>query len=186
MIHDFEKLEQVFDNLQSITLNNASEKSMLRVFSIDRKYPTLFDWLEILDMNVWLLIILMIAVAGINMISGLIIIIIERSRMIGILKALGYPNFSVRKVFIYLTAFLSGKGLFWGNILGIGLCIIQYYTGIIKLDASSYYLETVPIVFNFTYIVLLNIGTLIAIVCMIILPSMFISRISPVEAISFE
>ena len=146
----------------------------------------LFDWLSVLDMNVWVLIILMIAVAGINMISGLLIIIIERSRMIGILKALGYPNFNIRKVFLYLTTLLSARGLLWGNIAGLGLCLIQYYTGIIKLDPVSYYLETVPIYFNVSYLLLLNAGTLLAILAMITIPSMFISKISPVEAISFE
>ncbi len=186
MIHDFNQIETVFNSLRETTLNNASEISMLRVVSINRKYAQLFDWLEILDLNVWLLIILMVSVAGINMISGLLIIIIERSRMIGILKALGYPNIRVRKVFMYLTVFLSAKGLFWGNVIGIGLCVFQYFTGILTLDPTSYYLDTVPVMLNFFYIFLLNVGTLVAITAMIILPSMFISRISPVEAISFE
>jgi lipoprotein-releasing system permease protein len=186
MIDNFALIDPVYIQLRETTLNNASETSMLRVYSIKQKYAQLFDWLEILDINVWILIILMVAVAGINMISGLLIIIIERSRMIGILKALGYSNFSVRKVFLYLTAFLAGKGLFWGNIIGIGFCLFQHYTGILKLDPASYYLETVPIMFNFSYIILLNAGTLLAIIGMILIPSMFISKISPVEAISFE
>lgn len=185
-IDDFDLLDQVNDSLREITLSNISEQSMLRVYSIVRKYPQVFDWLSVLDMNVWVLLILMIAVAGINMISGLLIVIIERSQMIGILKAVGYSNIKLRKVFLYLSAFLSARGLLWGNILGIGLCAFQYYTGFLKLDPVSYYIDTVPIVFNFGYIILLNAGTLLSIVAMIILPSMFISKISPVDAISFE
>lgn len=186
LIDNFDQLEPVYNQLRELTLNNASEKSILRVYSIDRKYPMLFDWLSVLDMNVWVLLILMVAVAGINMISGLLIIIIERTRMIGILKAVGYPNYSIRKVFMYLTALLTAKGLLWGNFIGIGLCLVQYFTNVLTLDPASYYINTVPVYFNFFYIFLLNIGTLIAIVFMIIVPSMFISKISPVDAISFE
>jgi lipoprotein-releasing system permease protein len=106
--------------------------------------------------------------------------------MIGILKALGFPNISVRKVFLYLSGFLSAKGLLWGNVIGIGLCMFQYFTGIIKLNPDTYYIDTVPIVMNIGYIILLNIGSLLCIVAMIILPSLFITRISPVEAIVVE
>jgi lipoprotein-releasing system permease protein len=185
-IHNYENLNTVFDQLQQITLANASEKTMLKVYSIETKYYMLFDWLSVLDMNVWVLLILMVAVAGINMISGLLIVIIERTRMIGILKALGFPNVNIRKVFIYLAGFLSLRGLLWGNVIGLGLCTFQYFTGFLKLDPASYYLDTVPIVFNFTFFILLNVGTLLAIVSMIIIPSFFISKISPVEAIAFE
>ena len=185
-IDNFDLLDNVKDKLQEITLNNASEESILKVVSIYKKYPMLFDWLSVLDMNVWVLLILMVAVAGINMISGLLIVIIERTRMIGILKALGYPNISIRKVFLYLTALLSARGLLWGNFIGIGICLLQYLTGVLKLDPASYYIDTVPILFNLPYFVLLNIGTLVSIVAMIIIPSMFISKITPVDAISFE
>jgi lipoprotein-releasing system permease protein len=146
----------------------------------------LFDWLAVLDMNVWVLLVLMVAVAGINMISGLLIIIIERTRMIGILKALGFPNYNVRKVFMYLSALLSVKGLLWGNVIGLGLCLLQYSTGILKLDPELYYIDTVPISFNLFFIFLLNIGTLISIIGMITIPSFFISKITPAEAISVE
>lgn len=186
MIDDFEQLDQVFDVLRDVTLNSATDNSMLKVYSIITRYSMLFEWLSVLDMNVWVLLALMIGVAGINMISGLLIIILERTRMIGILKALGFPNISVRKVFLYLTVFLSTKGLLWGNLIGIGICALQYFTGIFKLDPASYYLDTVPIAMNFLYILLLNIGTLLAILAMILIPSFFISRITPVEAISVE
>lgn len=185
-INDYKLLDEVYLQLREITLNNASEQAMLRVYSIVQKYPLLFDWLSVLDLNVWVLLVLMVAVAGINMISGLLIVIIERSQMIGTLKALGYSNLNIRKIFLYLSAFLSARGLFWGNVIGIGLCLIQHFTGILQLDPKSYYLDTVPIVINVFYIVLLNAGTLLSIVGMILLPSMFISRISPVDTISFE
>jgi lipoprotein-releasing system permease protein len=185
-IDDFNQLNIVFPLLREITLNEASENSTLRVFSIKTKYPMLFDWLAVLDMNVWVLLILMVSVAGINMISGLLIIIIERTRMIGILKALGFPNYNVRKVFMYLSAFLSARGLLWGNVIGIGLCLLQYSTGLLKLNPELYYIDTVPISFNFLLILLLNIGTLISIIGMIIIPSFFISKIKPSEAISIE
>jgi len=185
-IDDFTQLKLVFPILREITLNEASENSTLRVFSIKTKYPMLFDWLSVLDLNVWVLLVLMVAVAGINMISGLLIIIIERTRMIGILKALGFPNFNVRKVFMYLSAFLSAKGLIWGNVVGLGLCLLQYSTGLLKLNPELYYIDTVPISFNFFFILLLNIGTLVSIIGMIIIPSFFISKITPAEAISVE
>ncbi|MFA9389497.1 MAG: ABC transporter permease [Prolixibacteraceae bacterium] len=185
-IDQFDAMDEVYANLREVTLNYITEDSMLKVYSIVRKYSTVFDWLSVLDMNVWVLLVLMVSVAGINMISGLLIVIIERSQMIGILKALGYSNLRVRKIFLYLSAFLSLRGLLWGNVIGIGLCAFQYYTGFLKLDPVSYYIDTVPIVFNFGYILLLNLGTLLSIVTMIVLPSMFISKISPVSAISFE
>lgn len=185
-INDFNLIDKVFPTLHDITMNNSSEESTLKVFSITKRYSMIFAWLSVLDMNVWVLLVLMIGVAGINMISGLLIIILERTRMIGILKSLGYPNFKIRKVFLYLTGFLSIKGLLWGNIIGIGFCLFQYFTGAFKLDPTSYYLDTVPISMNFIYILFLNIGTLISIICMIILPSLFISKITPVEAISVE
>jgi len=186
LLDDFSELKNAYSTLREVTLNNSNENSTLKVFSILTRYPMLFDWLSVLDMNVWVLLALMVAVAGINMISGLLIIIIERTRMIGVLKALGYPNFSVRKVFLYLTAFLSVKGLIWGNVIGIGLCLIQYFTGVLTLNPEMYYLSTVPIALNMGYILLLNIGTLICIIGMITVPSFFISRITPVEAIAIE
>lgn len=186
LIDDFKYLDITNQNLETITLNYANEKSMLLVQKITDKYSMLFDWLAVLDMNVWVLLVLMIAVAGINMISGLLIIILERSRMIGILKAMGYPNFSLRKVFLYLTGFLSLRGLIWGNIFGIGIALLQYFFHIIPLDPASYYLDTVPILLNPGYIILLNIGTLLAIITMVFIPTLYISKITPVDSIRFE
>jgi len=186
LIDDFEELDNVYPKLREITLNDVTEDSILRVFTIKTKYPMLFDWLSVLDMNVWVLLVLMVAVAGINMISGILIIIIERTRMIGILKALGFPNFNIRKVFFYLTGFLSVRGLLWGNIVGFGFCLFQLSTGLLKLNPELYYIDTVPISLNLLYILLLNVGTLVSIIAMIIVPSFFISKITPIEAISVE
>ena len=185
-LDDFNMLDKVFPVLREITMNDANQNSILKVYSIVTRYPMLFDWLSVLDTNVWVLLVLMVAVAGINMISGLLIIIIERTRMIGILKALGFPNFNVRKVFMYLTAFLSVRGMIWGNVIGISLCLIQHFTGVLKLNPELYYIDTVPVAFNILDILLLNAGTLISIIAMITIPSFFISRITPVEAISVE
>jgi lipoprotein-releasing system permease protein len=120
------------------------------------------------------------------MVSGLLILILERTNMIGILKALGTNNWSIRKVFLYQSAYLISKGLFWGNLIGIGLCLLQYYFGIIPLDQSSYYLSQVPINLNFLVILGLNAGTLLLTVLMLVVPSYLISRISPVKSIRFN
>jgi lipoprotein-releasing system permease protein len=185
-IVSFDRLSQAEENLVRLSMNRASETTMLKVVSIVKKYPLLFDWLAVLDMNVWVLLAVVLAVAGINMVSGLLVIILERSRMIGTLKAMGYPSVSIRKIFLFLSAFLSARGLLWGNLIGVGICVLQYYTGIIHLDPATYYIDTVPISFNLLYLLLLNMGTLVGIVLMILLPSMYISKISPAEAIRFE
>jgi lipoprotein-releasing system permease protein len=185
-VDNSDNLDAYLPNLHNITLLHASEEAMLKVTSVVERNALLFDWLSVLDLNVWVLIILMLVVAGINMVSGLLVIILERTQMIGILKALGQTNFSVRKVFLYLSGFLAMRGLLWGNLIGIGLCAIQLLTGALRLDPASYYLDTVPVLLQIWPIALLNVGTLVAIVSMLILPTLFISKISPVEAIRFE
>jgi lipoprotein-releasing system permease protein len=125
-------------------------------------------------------------VAGFNMVSGLLIIILERTNMIGILKALGIENFSLRKIFLYLAAFLIAKGLVWGNILGIGIGLLQNLTGLLQLDQTTYFIDTVPVNLNIIHILLLNMGTMILTVCMLIIPSYVISKISPDKTIRFD
>jgi len=120
------------------------------------------------------------------MISGLLILILERTNMIGILKSMGATNWSVRKIFLYHSAFLIGKGMFWGNVIGLSLCAIQYFTGAIPLDAEAYYVATVPITFNWLYIILLNVGTLLASLLMMIGPSYLITKIIPSKIIRYE
>jgi len=127
-----------------------------------------------------------IIVAGFNMISGLLIIILERTSMIGLFKAMGSTNWSIRKIFLYLSSLLIGKGMLWGNIIGITLCLVQKEFGIIKLDPATYYLEVVPINLKILHIVLLNIGSLVITVIMLIIPSYIIAKISPIKTIRFN
>jgi len=187
LLDNFEDLEEMtWVVQQEVGFGFEEDGSKLKIRNIIRKYPQIFDWLNLQDMNVWIILILMLIVAGFNMVSGLMILILERTNMIGILKAVGTQNWSIRKVFLYHSAYLVTKGLFYGNIIGIGLCLLQHYFGIIKLDESSYYLSTVPINFNLLYILGLNLGTLVLTVLMLIIPSYLISRISPVKAIRFD
>jgi lipoprotein-releasing system permease protein len=148
--------------------------------------PEIFDWLSVLDMNVIVILILMLVVAGFSMISGLLIIILEKASMIGTLKALGQNNSSIRKIFLYFSSFLIGKGLFWGNILAIGLCLIQHYFGIAKLNPEVYYLTKVPVDISILSIVLINIGAFLLTLAMLIGPSYLVAKISPAKTIRFE
>lgn len=150
------------------------------------KNPDIFSWLELQDINVIIIILLMVLVAVINIISALLILILERTTMIGILKALGLPNWNVRKVFLYNALHLIVKGLIIGNVVGIGLCLLQMQFGFIKLPEESYYVSEVPIELDITSILILNIGTLLVCFVMLILPSYVITKISPVKAIRFD
>jgi len=162
------------------------DRTRLKVVNIYDKYPQIFDWLNLQDMNVFVILILMIVVAGFNMVSGLLILILDRTTMIGILKALGTINLTIRRIFLYQSGFLIIKGLFWGNLIGLTLCLLQKEFEIMKLDQSSYYLTTVPINLNVFHILALNIGTCLVVMMILIIPSMIISRISPVKAIRFN
>jgi lipoprotein-releasing system permease protein len=187
MVTDFKDIDRITLEVDEIVSTSFFEDgSRLKVVNIVEKYPQIFDWLNLQDINVMVIIILMLVVAGINMISGLLIIILDRTNMIGILKAMGTTNGSIRKIFLYQSSYLILKGLLWGNILGISLCLLQKYFSIIKLDPTSYYLTTVPININFISIFLLNAGTIIVILLFLVLPSMLISRISPAESIRFK
>lgn len=148
--------------------------------------PLIFNWLSLLDMNVWVIIILMLIVSGFTMISGLLIIILERTNMIGILKAVGARDFSIRKVFLYLSAFLIGRGMVWGNVIALIVCIVQDRFQILKLDPATYYLSSVPVDLNPLYIILLNIGTLIVSLLMMVGPSYLVAKITPAKSIQFE
>jgi lipoprotein-releasing system permease protein len=186
-INDFSNLDAMMHKVRSLTINYGDDgQSVLRPVSITGKYPQIFDWLNLLDMNVWIILTLIILVAGFNMVSGLLILILERTTMIGVLKAVGTENWSIRKIFLYLSVFLIGKGLIWGNIAGIVICLIQAHFGIFKLDPASYYLDTVPINLKISHLFLLNIGTLIVTTLMLLVPSWYISRISPEKAIRFD
>lgn len=169
-----------------VSFDFMDDGSRLKVETIEEKYTQIFDWLNLQDMNVFVLILLMLIVAGFNMISGLLILILERTNMIGILKGLGTTNASIRKIFLYQSGYLTLVGLLWGNVIGLALCLIQKHFHLISLDPSSYYLDTVPINLNILHIFLLNLGTISITFLFLLLPSMIIARISPDKSIRFN
>ncbi|MEN8121090.1 MAG: FtsX-like permease family protein [Bacteroidota bacterium] len=186
-IDNFDELEPMTEKTyEQVGTIYEKDTEQLQIRSIRDNFPHIFDWLELSDTNVWIILVLMLLVGGFNMISGLLVIILERTNMIGILKSLGAKNANIRKIFLYNASFLIGKGMIWGNLIGIILCIVQYKFGIIKLDPSTYYIDAVPINLKIFHLILLNIGTLIVTTAMLILPSMFISKISPAKAIRFS
>ena len=187
LIEDFSQLDKMTEDVRDIVgFHFNPDGTKLKVLSIKEKYPQMFDWLSLTDMNVWVILILMISVAGFNMVSGLLILILERTNMIGILKAIGARNWSIRKIFLYQSGFLISKGLLWGNIIGILICLLQAQFQIFKLDPSSYYLDAVPINLKLWHILALNFGTLLVTVLMLIIPSYIISRLSPEKTIRFN
>ena len=154
--------------------------------TIDEAYPQIFSWLDLLDINVWIILALMVCVAGFTMISGLLIIILERTQMIGTLKALGARNSTVRHTFLWFAAFIIGRGLLFGNIIGIGIVLVQEYTGVVSLDPTSYYVSTAPMELNVPFIVLLNVATLLISLFVLIAPSYLISHIHPAKSMRYE
>ena len=154
--------------------------------TVEESNPQIFAWLDLLDMNVWVILILMTGVAGFTMISGLLIIILERTNMIGVLKALGADNLAIRKVFLSFSVFLIGRGMLWGNIIGLSFVFIQSQFHLFKLDPSIYYVDSVPVVFQLWWWVLLNVCSLLASVLMLVGPSYLIAHIHPAKSIRFE
>jgi lipoprotein-releasing system permease protein len=149
-------------------------------------YPTIFTWLELLDINVWIILVLMVCVAGFTMISGLLIIILERTQMIGILKALGTRNNTIRHTFLWFSVFIIGQGMLWGNILGIGIVLLQQHTGFVSLDPQVYYVSEAPMELNLPLIALLDIVTLLVCVFVLIAPSYLVSHIHPAKSMRYE
>lgn len=187
LIQDFDQLETVSDQVFGfVALENANLDSKYFAQTIRELNPQIFGWLDLIDMNVWIILFLMLLVAGFNMISGLLILILERTNMIGILKSLGATNWSVRKIFLYHSVFLIVRGMFWGNLIGLSFCIIQYFTHIIPLEPESYYVAYVPVVINWFHVVLLNVGTFVLSVLMMVGPSYLITKISPAKIIRYE
>lgn len=179
-INDYSKLEEkgaeIHDNIASLLDSKI----------ITDKYYSIFEWINIFDKNIYGIIGIMILVAGINMITALLVLILERTRMIGILKTLGSSNWSIRKFFIYKASYLILLGLFWGNILGLGLLFTQKYFKIFPLDPKVYYVSEAPVYISFNYIFALNIGTLFLCLLMLLIPSYIITKIAPVKAIRFN
>ena len=179
-INDFSKLDEVSEKIYNISGSDLNARTIKDI------YPQIFDWLGLQNINAAIIITLMIVVSGMNMISALLIIILERIKLIGTMKAMGCRSISIRKVFIYLAGYLIGRGMFWGNLVGIAFIIIQKQFGVFHLDQQSYYLSYVPVNFSLTHLLLLNGGTLIVCVLMMILPTMVITRISPLTAIRYS
>jgi lipoprotein-releasing system permease protein len=179
-IDDFDDL----DKMGKVVYETIGYK--LNSKTIKQLYPEIFEWLQLQDMNVLIIIALMVLVAGITMISTLLILILERTNMIGILKALGTKNMSIRKIFIYNAVYIIGKGLLWGNLIGVGLCIIQAQFGIFKLNQESYYVSQIPINLNLMPLLYINGGTLLLCTLMLLIPTYIITKISPVKAIRFS
>ncbi len=187
LIYDFDRMDELGDAVYGATANKFSaDGKAYTTQTVKQLNPQIFSWLDLLDLNVWVILLLMLSVAGFNMISGLLILILERTNMIGILKSLGATDWSVRKIFLYHSFFLIAKGMFWGNVIGLSFCAIQYFTGVIPLDPVAYYVAKVPIYFDWMYIFLLNMGTLLASLLMMIGPSYLITKITPAKIIRYE
>jgi lipoprotein-releasing system permease protein len=187
LVSNFDKIDFFEYKIRNFVVDYSQENTaFLRTESITRQYPQIFDWLSILDMNVWVILALMVLVAGFNMISALLVLILERSTMIGVLKALGSPNWSIRKVFLYLSVFLTSRGMLWGNAIGIGIILLQKVFHIIKLNPATYYVDVVPVNFNILHIVLLNIGCITITTLMLVVPSYLVGKISPDKSIRFD
>ena len=183
---DYNKIALQRDTINEvIQALNSKNGGLLYAPTIEEMYPALFSWLEILDQTVWLILILVLCIATFTMISGLLILILEKSNLIGIMKAIGARNASIRKVFIYYAMFIIGRGLFIGNAIGIAICIIQQQTGIIAIDPEMYYMDRVPIEFSWL-LVPVNIAMFVLSVAIMVIPSMLISKIEPTKAIKFE
>jgi lipoprotein-releasing system permease protein len=179
-INDFtkiqEKSQEVYDQTAS-TLNTQS---------ITEKYYYIFEWLQLFDFNILVILIIMIIVAAINMVVALLVQILERTQMIGILKSQGANNWTIRKIFLYNAAYLIVRGIFWGNAIGIGMIAIQHYFGVVKLNPESYYVNTAPVYFSLGYILALNLGTILICLLVLLIPSYIITKISPAKTIRFD
>jgi lipoprotein-releasing system permease protein len=180
-LNSFDDIDEKSNDIYGITVSSLDTKS------IKDKYYKIFEWISLFDFNIALIIGIMIIVGGINMITALLVLILERTPMIGILKALGMPNWSIRKVFLYNAAYLIGVGLFWGNLIGLGFIFVQDKFKVFKFpNPKEYYIEYIPVSINLSTILLLNIGVLFLCLLMLLIPSYIITRITPVKAIRFE
>lgn len=185
-IDDFSKIEEKGAEVYNNSQNKEDATKTLDTQTISSKYFYIFEWLKLFDFNIAVILIIMIVVSTINMVVALLVLILERTQMIGILKSLGASDWSVRKIFLYNAAHLIVKGLFWGNSIGIGLLLIQKYFGIVKLNPENYYVNVAPVDLNLWYILLLNIGTVVVCLLVLLIPSYVITKISPVKAIKFS
>lgn len=188
LIDDFAYLDQVADDIYFATVRRMDENgyNVYFVQTLQDQNPAIFAWLDLLDMNVIVIIILMLLVAGFNIVSGLIILILDGVQLIGTLKALGADNRFVRHIFLIQASWLIAKGVLWGNIIGLALVVLQYFTHLMPLDPATYYVSFVPVVFPWGWLLLLNILTIGLSLLILLLPSMIISHISPAKVMHFE
>lgn len=186
-VSDFGQLQQTADNVAS-RVNRTIDKygNTYSSMTVQEMNPQIFSWLDLMDLNVWIILGLMVAVAAVTMISGLLIIILERTQMIGVLKALGARNKTIRHLFLWFATFIIGRGLIIGNIIGLGIIALQKYTGIVKLDPQTYYVSTVPVEVNWPIVIGLNLATLLICVLVLIIPSYLISHIHPAKSMHYE
>ena len=179
-IDNFDELkskgQEVYENIDS----------KLNTKTIQEKYAYIFEWLQLFDFNIIVILTVMVIVATINMVVALLVLILERTQMIGILKSVGANNWQIRKIFLYNAFYLIVKGLFWGNFIGIGLVLIQKYFGIIQLNPENYYVNEAPVYVSWIYILMLNLGTIVICLLVLLIPSFIITKISPVKAIRFD
>ena len=186
-LSDYDNLEAVKECLRAkVDMKTDCFGNTYYTKTVEEAYPQIFAWLDLLDMNVWVILILMTGVAGFTMISGLLIIILERTNMIGVLKALGAGNLAIREIFLSFSVFLIGRGMLWGNAIGLLFILVQSQFRIFKLDPATYYIDCVPVEFNFWLWALLNVCTLVISVLMLVGPSYLIAQIHPAKSIKFE
>jgi len=185
-VTNFDQIEQKGREVYENTFNATDPTAALDTKTIIEKYYYIFDWLKLFDFNIIVILVVMILVATINMIVALLVIILERTQMVGILKSLGTTNWSVRKVFLYNAAHIIFRGLLWGNSIGISLILLQQQFGIVKLNPENYYVSVAPVYFSLGYIALLNIGTMVVCLLVLMIPSYIVTKISPVRAIRFD
>lgn len=179
-VNDFNVIESTGEQVYAQTASTLDSKTIIE------KYSYIFEWLQLFDFNIIVILVVMILVATINMVVALLVLILERTQMIGILKALGANNWSVRKIFLYNAFYLIVRGLFWGNVVGISLLLIQQQFGIIQLPPENYYVNQAPVYLNWGYILLLNLLTVTVCFVVLLIPSYIITKISPVKAIRFD
>lgn len=188
LVDDLRYLDETADDIYFATVNHLDENgyNVYYVQTLHEQNPAIFAWLDLLDLNVIVIIILMLLVAGFNIVSGLIILILDGVQLIGTLKALGADNRFVQRVFLGQAAMLIGKGVLWGNVLGLGLAALQYWTHLMPLDASTYYVDSVPVTFAWGWIIALNVLTIALSMLILLLPSMIVTKISPAQVMHFE
>jgi len=177
MIDDFDRIDEIGQQIYSVIGYDLDSKT------IKQLQPQIFEWLSLQDMNVIVIIVVMLLVSGITMISTLLILILEKTNMIGILKSFGSQNRSIRRIFLYNAVYIVGRGLLWGNIIALALCFLQIRTGVIKLNQESYYISVVPVNLQLFHFLIINAGTLLICTLMLIIPTYIVTKISPVKAI---